>query len=213
MLALYVSGLSGVGVQPTLLTSIHSFTSYTAGVMIAYGAVQKAIHGLLFTSDMELAEKCIAVLSHCALRDTMAGRFRDVLNRELDGLRQIRESNSSQQGSFTTGGSLYDDFLFDFDDGSSSLHLTARRLLNLIHRPFSGLSDIATQSTLSNRAETTMGTHLEWEWELRGSKCLDDTTQRTAACAMSTTTNDEVQRLMLQPEGAAWSTWTPPVGT
>jgi hypothetical protein len=82
----------------------------------------------------------------------------------------------------------------------------------LIHHPFSGLGDIATQSTLSNRAETTMGTHLEWEWELKGDTCLDDMGGPKYVCGTDAPTEDGVKRLVSQPEGAAWSVWTPPVG-
>jgi hypothetical protein len=188
---------------------LYSFTFYTAGVMIAFEAVQKAIHGLAFATDMDLVDKCLGVLSYCALRDGLAGRFRDILNGELDGLRQMRESNMT---SFTTGEAAVDDITFDFDAGSSHLHLTARRLLNLIHRPFSGLNDTATFSTSSNRAETAPGSHLEWEWELKGSKILDSTSQPPATQGMSAGTSEEVQRLMQQPEGTAWCTWTPPIG-
>jgi hypothetical protein len=180
--------------------------------MISYGAVQKAIHGLSFASDLDLVDKCIRVLSYCAIRDAMAGKFHDLLNSELEALRQISLPTRSLQDDVMVGASEPDDILFDFDVGSSNLHLTTRRLLNLIRRPFSGLSNIAPLSTLSNRAETIMGTHIEWAWELKGNQSPDIIAQPTAPFGMSTATNDEVQRLMAQPVGAAWSTWTPPVG-
>jgi hypothetical protein len=181
--------------------------------MIAFGAVQKAIHGLGFVYDMDLIDKCLGVLSYCALRDGLAGRFRDRLSGELNGLRQMRASNGRQQDSLMTDDPIFEDILFEFDAGSSDLHLTARRLLNLIHHPFSGLSDIATGDTLSNPAETIMGTHLEWEWELKGSKILDSISEPPLAQGMCAATSEEVQRLMQQPEGAAWCTWTPSMGS
>jgi hypothetical protein len=180
--------------------------------MIAYGAVQKAIHSFPFFNDLELLNKCISVLSYCAQKDAMAGRLCIILMSHLDGLREINTSDSYSSTDSAIEASALDGVLFDFETGSSKLHISARTLLSLIHRPFSGLGEIATQSTLSNRAETTMGTHLEWEWELKGDTCLDNMGESKHICGTEASTEDAVRRLMSQPEGAAWSVWTPPVG-
>lgn len=209
MLALHVSCSVFPCSQKLILRC--SFTSYTAGVMIAYGAVQKAIHGLPFVNDIELLHKCISVLSYCALKDAMAARFRGLLTGYLDELREVEDSDSYQASDTATEASALDFVLFDFAEGSSKLHNTARTLLSLIHRPFSGLGGIATQSALSKRAET-MGTHLEWEWELKGDKCLDYTAGSKDVSSTRAASEEAIKRLMSQLEGTAWSLWTPPVG-
>jgi hypothetical protein len=196
--------------------------------MIAYSAVQKAIHGLPFASDMELLDKCIKVLSYCALKDAMAGKFRDLLNRQFNDLQDLHAPDVNAE---IEPLSNLTEFLFTLEAGFTGLHTAARGLLNLIQHPFSGLGDISSLATLSNRAETTMGTHLEWQWELQGTECVDNTMEHrelygmdrmmepTEVCGMDN---------MMEPKDAcgtgmsmgaytslgqgAWSTWTPPVG-
>jgi hypothetical protein len=196
--------------------------------MIAYSAFQKALHGLPFASDMELLDRCIKVLSYCALKDAMAGKFRDLLNRQFNDLQHLHAPNSNAAIEPPSNST---EFLFTLEAGSTSLHTAARGLLNLIQHPFSGLGDISSLATLSNRAETTMGTHLEWQWELQGSESrgnsmehrelygIDRMMEPTEVCGMDN---------MMEPKdvcgtgmsmGAytslgqgAWSTWTPPVG-
>jgi hypothetical protein len=171
--------------------------------MIAYGAVQKAIHGFSILNDTKLLNKCINVLSYCAQKDAMAGRFRNLLIGHLDELRELDTSDSYSFTDSATEASALEEVLFDFETGSSKLHNSARTLLSLIHRPFSGLGDIATQSTLSNRAEATMGTHPEWEWELKGDRCFDNMAELGVVCGTDAVSKDAVERLMSQPEGAA----------
>jgi hypothetical protein len=103
------------------------------------------------------------------------------------------------------------DALFSFDPGSSKLHDSARKLLNLIHRPFAGLGDIEAKDTLTNRAETTMGTHLEWAWEFKNSQSLEKMAESEAPCGKAPRTEgDGIDPVILQSAGAsAWSTWTP----
>ncbi|KAF1835148.1 hypothetical protein BDW02DRAFT_588352 [Decorospora gaudefroyi] len=149
------------------------YTSFTAGIMIAHKAAQKALHGDPFAKDMELLNKCIAVLDYCALKDALAGKFRTLLTGHLNTL---REHNATMDGlcDVSTPTDLPETgYLFTFHSGSTKLHAAARNLLRAIHRPFSGLKNVATQKTLSNRAETTMGTHLEWEYELKACGCTD----------------------------------------
>lgn len=180
--------------------------------MIAYGAVQKAIQSLSFAEDLELLNKCIIVLSYCALKDALAGRFRDLLTSQLDDLQRLHvPETNSRHGSMLDEAAL-PDILFTFDSGSSKLHAAARGLLNLIHRPFSGLSDISTQATLSNRVETTLGTHLEWEWELKSSDCVEKTTDPMEVCGRDAVSAPLAEPLLLQSQGGAWSVWTPPIG-
>jgi hypothetical protein len=181
--------------------------------MIAYGAVKKAIHGLPFAVDVDLLNKCISVLSYCALKDTMAARFRDLLTRQLVDLQELLVSGGNSPQDPETEKPASPDILFSFDSGSSKLHAAARGLLNLIHRPFSGFSDTSMEATLSNRAETTMGTHLEWEWELKGSKCAEKLMKPEAVGGTGGDTDAALERLMLQPQGAPWTIWTTPVGT
>jgi hypothetical protein len=119
--------------------------------MIAYGAVQKVIHGFSILNDTKLLNNCINVLSYRAQKDAMAGRFRNLLIGHLNELRELDTSDS-----YSSTDSV-EEVLFDFETGSSKLHNSARTLLSLIHRPFSGLGDIATQSTMSNRAEFNDG--------------------------------------------------------
>jgi hypothetical protein len=198
---------SALGSQGLLLT--RSFTSYTAGVMIAYGASQKALHGLAFSDDIELIGKCISLLSYCALEDAVAGRFRDLLNRQLGNLQRlpIPDRNSPEEN--PAGQPTFSDILFDFDSGPSQLRSTARNLLGLIHRPFSGLGEVSIEATLSNRTETTMGTHLEWEWELKNHKNTGDLMDLESSNVTSGETDSTGKSPLLQPLGAAWTTWTP----
>jgi hypothetical protein len=209
---MHVSNIQSTPCNKSLPAS-HSFTSYTAGVMIAYSAVKKAIHGLPFAEDVDLLNKCISVLSYCALKDAMAARFRDLLTRQFVDLQELLVSDGNSPQDLETEKPALPNILFSFNSGSSKLHFTARSLLNLIHRPFSGFSDTSMEATLSNRAETTMGTHLEWEWELKGSKCAENLMESDAVGETGEETDAAVKRLMLQPQGAAWTIWTTPVGT
>jgi hypothetical protein len=190
---------------------VRSFTSYTAGVMIAYGAVQKAVHGWPFSTDMVMLHKCIDVLSYCAQKDAMAGKLRILLNRQLEELQKLHASQSDSSMHAVADRTALHDVLFSFDPGSSKLHDSARKLLNLIHRPFAGLSHIEAKDTLSNRAETTMGTHLEWAWEFRNSQSLEKMAESEAPCGKAPRTEgDGIDPVILQSAGAsAWSTWTP----
>jgi hypothetical protein len=125
--------------------------------MIAYGAVQKVIHGFSILNDTKLLNNCINVLSYRAQKDAMAGRFHNLLIGHLNELRELDTSDSYSSTDSATEASAVEEVLFDFETGSSKLHNSARTLLSLIHRPFSGLGDIATQSTMSNRAEFNDG--------------------------------------------------------
>ena len=178
--------------------------------MIAYGAVQKAIHGQPFASDLDLLDKCIKVLSYCALKDAMAGRFRDLLEGQLGGLQRHHMAECDVQNDHALAESVIPDIVFTFTPGSK-LHTVAQSLLNLIHRPFSGLGDVSPQATLSNRAETTMGTHLEWQWELKGTDCVTNMAEPAEIFGSAAVASASTDRLMSQPLGVAWSTWTPPI--
>jgi hypothetical protein len=191
----------------------HSYTSYTAGVMTAHKATQKALHGDPFTDDMELLSKCIGVLEYCAQKDALAGRFRDLLTAHLNTL---REHNASTDRLATSTNLPMNAYLFTYHAGSSTLHAVAHDLLRLIHRPFSGLKNVVTQKTLSNRAETTMGTHLEWEYELKGAGCAENQLNKRVCLEPTNPVpqplcvgDEEMQRLMKLPNEGAWSTWTP----
>jgi hypothetical protein len=210
-LCMYVLGTPTIF---TTLTLAYRFTSYTAGVMIAYGAVQKAVHGLSFASDMELLSKCIEVLSYCARKDAMAGKFRVLLNRQLDELHELHVSENARMDATADRTALHD-VLFRFDRGSSKLHDSVRKLLNLIQRPFAGLSDIDAKDTMSNRAETTMGTHLEWAWEFKKSLIPETMSESEAPYGKNPRTLDDgVDPIIIDSAGAAaWSTWTPSAGT
>ncbi|CAG5149096.1 uncharacterized protein ALTATR162_LOCUS2297 [Alternaria atra] len=198
------------------------YTSYTAGIMIAHKASQKALNSEPFTYDLVLLSKCISVLEYCAIKDTLAGRFRDILAAHMSGLRDYESSLVGGGASAVPLSSSSDDSLFLFHRGSSELHKAALDLLRTIHHPFSGLKDVITQNTLSNRAETTMGTHLEWEYELesrddvearpKGYKNADEANAKieplTPLCSSSEQDNS-MQKLLAQPQGEAWTTWTP----
>lgn len=188
------------------------FTSYTAGVMVAYEAAQKLIHGLPITADLEILKKSINVLSYCAQKDVLAGRLHDLLNSELEALQQVIPPEIDADIRPNTSNSASRDVLFHFEDGSSKLHIAARRLLSLIQRPFSGLTDIERHSTMSNWAETMMGTHLEWQWDLKTSGHPDNLAKSQNACATESAVAKAVEKLKQKPAGSAWVTWTPPLG-
>jgi hypothetical protein len=195
----------------------HSYTSYTAGVMIAHKATQKALHGDNFANDIELLNKCIGVLEYCAHKDSLAGKFRDLLTAHLNTLREHNATIDSLRNSTTTPEHLQmSAYLFTVHTGSSKLHTAARDLLQMIHRPFSGLKNVAPQKTLSNRAETTMGTHLEWEYELKGRDCSDNGMNQRASPEsadlprVSSVSDASMQQTLAQTVGESWSTWTPP---
>jgi hypothetical protein len=176
--------------------------------MIAYAASQRAVRGLSFSHEMDLLDKCISVLSYCALKDALAGRFRDLLNRQLTDLQKHHIPGSeSSTGSPIEESSLDD--LFNFDPGSSPLHSATRNLLSLIHRPFNGLGEISTSATLFNRAETTMGTHLEWEWELKENKNAENMMDWDGACGTGDASGITEKPSFPQSQEGAWTTWTP----
>ncbi|KAF1914820.1 hypothetical protein BDU57DRAFT_589002 [Ampelomyces quisqualis] len=188
------------------------FTSYTAGVMVAYKATQKAIHGLPITADLAIMTKCVNVLSYCALKDAMAGRFRDLLVNELGGLQEVGTSDTEWGSGSNMGDWTCNNVLFDFQEGTSELHMTARRLLHLIQRPVSGLREVEMRSTSSNRAETTMGTHLEWQWEFKSNGYMDNLAEPQHVCDTRSAVEKATEELRQKPAGSAWVTWTPPVG-
>ena len=187
-----------------------SFTSYTAGVMIAYSAVQKAIHDQPFAMDLELLNKCIKVLAYCALNDPMAGRFRDLLNHQFTDLQEHSVSLlATTELDHPMNKTKFADTLFTFDP-TSKLHAASQRLLNLIQRPFSGLGDIPEHATLSNRAETGVGAHLEWQWELKDGNDVNEMVEPKEVCAGACASVEDAMAGQLG--GGAWSTWTPAVG-
>ncbi|KAL7777733.1 hypothetical protein CFE70_004402 [Pyrenophora teres f. teres 0-1] len=149
------------------------YTAYTAGVMIAHKATQKALHGISIVDDVELLNKCVDVLEYCAQKDALAVKFRNLLTAQVSILQQHDLSGGGFEDTSADDGLPVHIYLLNFPAGSSPLHNAARYLLRIIHRPFSGLDNVLAQKTLSNRAETTMGTHLEWEYELKGRDCLD----------------------------------------
>jgi len=205
-----------------MLTQNSSYTAYTAGVMIAYQASQRALNNEPYTDDVKLLEKCISVLEYCAIKDTLAGRFRNILAAHMGKLQDYRSQTRDGEEFATPPTSLASDSLFFFDRGSSELHTAVFDLLRLIHRPFSGLKDVATKSTLSNRAETTMGTHLEWEYELKNrddpevppnvdeGACVTDV--RCEPTQSQCSPFDPIcasQELSAPPSEEAWTKWTP----
>jgi hypothetical protein len=189
------------------------FTSYTAGLMVAYEAAQKAIHGLPITADLEILKKSLNVLSYCAQKDVLAGRLRDLLDSEFEGLQEVITPEDDLENAHSIGESTSHNVLFDFEDGSSKLHIAARRLLNLIQRPFSGLSHVEKHLTLSNRAETTMGTHLEWQWELKSGGYMDDLAEPQNIAGTRSAVDKAVDELKQKRAGSGWLAWTPPFGT
>jgi hypothetical protein len=190
--------------------------------MIAHQASQKALHNELHTNDVELLRKCIGVLEYCAIKDTLARKFRDILEAHLKMLRDHRPTTRDSGNIATAPTPSSSDSLFSFHRGSSELHIAASDLLRTIHRPFSGLKDVATRNTLSNRAETTMGTHLEWEYELKnrddpeaplkehgGTDAHDVRCEPSDLLCSPLKQNDSLEKMLAQPEEEAWSKWTP----
>ncbi|KAG9192483.1 hypothetical protein G6011_11217 [Alternaria panax] len=199
------------------------YTSYTAGVMIAHKASQKALDSEPFTNDVILLSKCIGVLEYCAIKDTLAAKFRDILTAHMSRLRNYNFALANREGCASSFSSSSNDSLFFLYRGSSELHKAAFDLLRIIHHPFSGLKDVTTQNTLSNRAETTMGTHLEWEYELEGrddanagsneNKDTDTAGPKIKPITSASSSSEQytsVQNLKAQPQGGeAWTRWTP----
>ena len=179
--------------------------------MTAYVATQNALQGVSFVHELDLLNKCILVLAYCSRKDALAGKFHDELNAHLTTLQQHNASTGSRADTIATPQPPTVDILFTRHAGTSDLHSASRALLRLTHRPFSGLPNIPAQATLSNRAETTMGTHLEWEWELKGIECADRMAKTPEACGIGPNTNDNrsAKRVMLQPREGPWTMWTP----
>lgn len=205
-----------------MLTQNSSYTAYTAGVMIAHQASQKALNNEPFTNDVELLGKCIGVLEYCAIKDTLAGKFRSILAAYLKMLQDHKLTMGDSEDFAAPPTSSSSDSLFIFHRGSSELHVAALGLLQTIQRPFSGLKDVATTTTFSNRAETSMGTHLEWEYELKnrdGSEAslnehdsahaTDDICEPTKTLCSSFEQDHSLQKLPVQPSEEAWTKWTP----
>ncbi|KAI1516593.1 short chain dehydrogenase [Pyrenophora tritici-repentis] len=151
------------------------YTAYTVGVMIAHKATQKALHGISSVDNIELLNKCVDVLDYCAQKDALAVKFRSLLTAQMDIFQQHDLSGSGFQDTSADDGLPVHIYLPNVPAGSSPLHKAASYLLQIIHRPFSGLDDVLAQKTLSNRAESTMGTHLEWEYEIKEGNCVDNT--------------------------------------
>ncbi|KAH4178764.1 hypothetical protein HBH43_028380 [Parastagonospora nodorum] len=152
---------------------------------------------------------CIKVLSYCSLKDALAGRFCNLLTSHLDELQEVIFSSSLSPQDTASDEAALEDFLFDFGPGSTAIQDSAMKLLKLIHRPFSGLENITVQSTLSNPAETTMGTHLEWEWELKSDVRLNNMPGSNQSGQSNILPDDVMGDVLPQPENAAWHIWTP----
>ena len=191
--------------------------------MIAHKAAQKALHGSSYLEDLETLNKCIGILHFCAQKDALAGKFQNLLTGHMSALRESNYPPNGLRGSSAPASPSMNDYLFTFNPGPSKLQATAQELLKIIHRPFSSLKNIVTQKTLSNRAETTMGTHLEWEYELKGSDCAEDLLMSQRASSSRTgldgsdaqlhtdyASGSSAKRQCLQPGAEAWSKWTPP---
>lgn len=190
-----------------------SYTTYTAGVMTAYIAAQKALQGMPLVGDMELLNKCIRVLAYCSKKDALAGKFHDVLIAHLSTLEQHETSTNNLIDASPTTQSPTVEVLFTRSAGTSKLHSASRDLLRLTHRPFSGLPNISAKETLSNTGETNLGIHLEWEWELKDRDRANGVAERAeSSCGIST--EAEVERpeksVRLQPRGGPFTIWTPP---
>ncbi|KAF1947555.1 hypothetical protein EJ02DRAFT_92320 [Clathrospora elynae] len=203
------------------------YTAYTAGVMVAYKAAQKALYGRPFADELELLNKCISVLDFCAHKDAAACKFRDILAFHLKTLQDHHVATDGLYDSATPEDVPMADYLFTFHNGTSELHIAARDLLRVIHHPFSGLENVANQKTLSNMAETTLGAHLEWAYELNGVDCAyqqessehpgptnvipEPINMDGATSGQDASTQDmSMQNMSAQPQGIPWSTWTPP---
>ena len=177
--------------------------------MTAYVAVQKALCGVSFNDDVELLNKSIRVLTYCALRDSLASKFQKVLETHLDTLYKYATIASKDSDDTRIQDTPMAEILFTRHEGASELHVASSHLLHLTHQPFSSFPAVSAEATLSNRAETTMGTHLEWEWELKGGQCTAGAAKPKEACGMSSDCAPEASA-KLQPQGGPWSMWTPP---
>ncbi|RYO02259.1 hypothetical protein AA0120_g409 [Alternaria tenuissima] len=198
------------------------YTSFTAGIMIAHKASQNALHNEPFAHGMVLLSKCIGVLGYCAIKDALAGKFHDILTEHMSMLRQYESTLARSGNSVAPSSSSSNDSLFSLQRGSSNLHIAALDLLRTIHHPFGGLRDVTAQNTLSNRAETTMGTHLEWEYELESrdlaqaqpkdsqlADAVDAKIEPMTPLCSSSEQDAPMQKLLAQPQGEAWTKWTP----
>jgi hypothetical protein len=178
--------------------------------MITYGAIQKALSGLnpsSWADDMHLIAKCMRTLAYCAEKDALAAVFRNSLSTYITVLQSLDGSNST---SAQNDGTSLADILFTIHPGKTDLHAAARDLLRFMHRPFGGLQKPPLQATVGNCMEAALGTHIEWQWELKSNNCV------AAQMESKTVTEDEpmvdVQQQQKQQQHGlqGWTTWTPP---
>ncbi len=200
---------------PTLLMEFR-YSAYTSGIMIAYSACQKALAGSAYDHELAFLSGCVEVLAYCSARDDFALSFHDNLKSHLARLLQHSPSPKSDEGKRPMERSATNEALFITHSGTTQLHSMASDLLQLIHRPFSGLPKVVPRKTLSHQAETIMGTHLEWEWELAmGQQSSLDGLMDSTHVQSPPPAATEIKKLLLSlqtpPQREPWSTLTPPI--
>jgi hypothetical protein len=191
MLAVYVSIFASSSKSPNIVQfliffRLSRFTSYTAGILILHEIVRKALNEhnpSTWEDDMPLVSSCIDVLEYCTNIDRAAGRFKDVLSTyrkiilaEQPGL-EARHHQKGQPDKKRQRQKSPIDCLFRLPAGESDLHKAARDLIRLMHQPFGSACStlkadaesrtLPIQTTLVDWMETSIGPHLEWEWENR----------------------------------------------
>lgn len=163
MLAVYV----GISDHLSHLCSRNSrFTSYTAGIMITHHAARQILFHQTCTQEMELSKKSLAVLSYCAEKNSCAQIFHSNLSTHLDVLQSLRSPSAESHDTATSASPLIKT-LFGPCTGPAEIHSLADNLLDAICHPLGNLPSAHAQASFGNQAEMIMGTHLEWQWELR----------------------------------------------
>lgn len=179
--------------------------------MTAHLAARKALLGFSYADDVALVRKSIAVLAYCAEQDNCAQIFHDSLQ---DSLSPLEEYRSPVEGSAIVSSASEPSIhyvLYSSRVEMTSLDYAAQDLLRVICRPLENLPSMSTKASFANQAEMIMGTHLEWEWELKNSDQLSHTTlqeptKRSAAPeAAAIFTHSSTP-----PHRTPWTTFTPP---
>lgn len=180
--------------------------------MVAYVGVQKALCGMPVTEDVELLQKCTKAQYHCAERSAVASKFHGVLQAHLDLLEEHVKSTPTDNDATKAKELPLGDVLFTLHEGTSELHAAARRLLRLTQRPLVGIEEYSDDAAMFNSDESTAGSHLEWEYELKGctfagsNQAVSGKMDQQVPAQKSTKPK---QQYFSQPLGEAWSTFTP----
>ncbi|KAI9709462.1 MAG: hypothetical protein M1820_003222 [Bogoriella megaspora] len=133
------------------------FSAYMAFTCLAYSATKSMMVGQE-RGDLELAGRCLAVMSFCGSEDPIAYQFATKSNNILTSLQTYRAGMQVDPA----GPPLLNDCLFIPTSGNSAIHGLSNDLLRTLCHPFTKFPELSESQTLTSAEEVSLGAHLNW---------------------------------------------------